>query len=165
MFMDDEFQVLQRNVTDKYYQGSEGTEEHNLPYIPIFNKDPWWKHHCWMDSRVQHGSAYNHDRITASMRWNGRWHTGREAHICGFGLGRFRLKQSIHSHFIPSPLWSQTCRCWAVVDKVNAPANSHPLGIMLLSHPGAMVKKWHAWISKKICSLKWVLQCYSWRKE
>ncbi|ELK18998.1 ADP-ribosylation factor-like protein 2-binding protein [Pteropus alecto] len=35
---DAEFQVLQRNFMDKYYQEFEDTEENKLTYMPIFNK-------------------------------------------------------------------------------------------------------------------------------
>ncbi|XP_037672414.1 ADP-ribosylation factor-like protein 2-binding protein isoform X3 [Choloepus didactylus] len=35
---DDEFQLLQRNFMDKYYQEFEDTEENKLTYTPIFNE-------------------------------------------------------------------------------------------------------------------------------
>ncbi|KAG8510050.1 ADP-ribosylation factor-like protein 2-binding protein, partial [Galemys pyrenaicus] len=35
---DDEFQLLQRNFMDKYYQEFEDTEENKLIYTPIFNE-------------------------------------------------------------------------------------------------------------------------------
>ncbi|XP_055994222.1 ADP-ribosylation factor-like protein 2-binding protein [Sorex fumeus] len=37
IIMDDEFQLLQRNFMDKYYQEFEDTEENKLTYTPIFN--------------------------------------------------------------------------------------------------------------------------------
>lgn len=36
--LDDEFQLLQRNFMDKYYQEFEDTEENKLSYTPIFNE-------------------------------------------------------------------------------------------------------------------------------
>ncbi|EPY77117.1 ADP-ribosylation factor-like protein 2-binding protein [Camelus dromedarius] len=38
IIMDDEFQLLQRNFMDKYYQEFEDTEENKLTYTPIFNE-------------------------------------------------------------------------------------------------------------------------------
>ncbi|KAL6084839.1 hypothetical protein STEG23_011231, partial [Scotinomys teguina] len=38
IIMDDEFQLLQRNFLDKYYQEFEDTEENKLTYTPIFNE-------------------------------------------------------------------------------------------------------------------------------
>uniref|UniRef100_A0A8D0XR17 ADP-ribosylation factor-like protein 2-binding protein n=1 Tax=Sus scrofa TaxID=9823 RepID=A0A8D0XR17_PIG len=38
IIMDDEFQLLQRNFMDKYYQEFEDTEENKLIYTPIFNE-------------------------------------------------------------------------------------------------------------------------------
>ncbi|XP_018410901.1 PREDICTED: ADP-ribosylation factor-like protein 2-binding protein [Nanorana parkeri] len=38
IIMDDEFQVLQRNFMEKYYQEFEDTEENKLTYTPIFNE-------------------------------------------------------------------------------------------------------------------------------
>ncbi|XP_038609717.1 ADP-ribosylation factor-like protein 2-binding protein isoform X2 [Tachyglossus aculeatus] len=38
IIMDDEFQMLQRNFMDKYYQEFEDTEENKLIYTPIFNE-------------------------------------------------------------------------------------------------------------------------------
>ncbi|KAM9090989.1 LOW QUALITY PROTEIN: ADP-ribosylation factor-like protein 2-binding protein [Megaptera novaeangliae] len=38
IIMDDEFQLLQRNFLDKYYQEFEDTEENKLTYAPIFNE-------------------------------------------------------------------------------------------------------------------------------
>lgn len=35
--LDSEFEVLQRNFMDKYYQEFEGREENKLSYTPIFN--------------------------------------------------------------------------------------------------------------------------------
>ena len=35
---DDEFQLLQRNFMEKYYQEFEDTEENKLTYTPIFNE-------------------------------------------------------------------------------------------------------------------------------
>jgi len=35
---DAEFQLLQRNFMDKYYQEFEDTEENKLTYTPIFNE-------------------------------------------------------------------------------------------------------------------------------
>ncbi|KAL6092263.1 hypothetical protein STEG23_035228 [Scotinomys teguina] len=37
IIMDHEFQLLQRNLLDKYYQEFEDTEENKLTYTPIFN--------------------------------------------------------------------------------------------------------------------------------
>ncbi|XP_001508673.1 ADP-ribosylation factor-like protein 2-binding protein [Ornithorhynchus anatinus] len=38
IIMDEEFQMLQRNFMDKYYQEFEDTEENKLIYTPIFNE-------------------------------------------------------------------------------------------------------------------------------
>ena len=38
IIMDDEFQLLQRNFMNKYYQEFEDTEENKLTYTPIFNE-------------------------------------------------------------------------------------------------------------------------------
>ncbi|XP_064437761.1 ADP-ribosylation factor-like protein 2-binding protein isoform X2 [Mirounga angustirostris] len=38
IIMDAEFQLLQRNFMDKYYQEFEDTEENKLTYTPIFNE-------------------------------------------------------------------------------------------------------------------------------
>ena len=38
IIMDDEFQLLQRNFMDKYYQEFEDTVENKLTYTPIFNE-------------------------------------------------------------------------------------------------------------------------------
>uniref|UniRef100_A0A8C9P5J2 ADP-ribosylation factor-like protein 2-binding protein n=1 Tax=Spermophilus dauricus TaxID=99837 RepID=A0A8C9P5J2_SPEDA len=38
IILDDEFQLLQRNFMDKYYQEFEDTEENKLIYTPIFNE-------------------------------------------------------------------------------------------------------------------------------
>ncbi|OWK15667.1 ARL2BP [Cervus elaphus hippelaphus] len=52
---DDEFQLLQRNFMDKYYQEFEDTEENKLTYTPIFNEyclniklqSTWWLGPGW----------------------------------------------------------------------------------------------------------------------
>lgn len=38
MISDDDFQLIQRNFMDKYYQEFDHTEENKLIYTPIFNE-------------------------------------------------------------------------------------------------------------------------------
>ncbi|XP_051024753.1 ADP-ribosylation factor-like protein 2-binding protein isoform X1 [Acomys russatus] len=50
IIMDDEFQLLQRNFMDKYYQEFEDTEENKLTYTPIFNE---YRAHTFLSPRLQ----------------------------------------------------------------------------------------------------------------
>ena len=44
IIMDDEFQLLQRNFMDKYYQEFEDIEENKLTYTPFKNKYIYKQH-------------------------------------------------------------------------------------------------------------------------
>lgn len=65
--MDDEFQVLQRNFLDKYYQELEDTEENKLTYTPIFNEYISLVEKCIEEQLLEHIPGFNMATFTTIL--------------------------------------------------------------------------------------------------